>query len=75
MSAKNVSEMSTTEIQQLAGARTAVDVSTRYADATTCECGALIEEIDQGGDTYWAHVKRMRIHYDHAAVPSKPEEQ
>ena len=47
------------------------DMATRYADAEQCECGALIEEIDLGGATYWAHVKRMRIEYDHAAVPAK----
>jgi hypothetical protein len=49
------------------------NVNDLYADAKTCECAALIEEIDSGdGYTYWAHVKRMRIRYDHAAVPVGP---
>jgi hypothetical protein len=50
------------------------DLNERYAGAETCECGALIEEIDSGnGFTYWAHVKRMRLPYDHAAVPATKE--
>lgn len=50
--------------------RTVVDVNAIYEDATTCVCGALVEEIDSGnGHRYWLHVKRMRIEYDHAAVP------
>lgn len=58
------------------GPCTAVAMNARYADAKTCECGALIEDIDSGdGYRYWVHVKRMRIAYDHAAVPVKPEEQ
>jgi hypothetical protein len=49
---------------------------TRYAYARTCVCGGLIEEIQEvdspvGGPryTFWAHVKRMRIDFDHSAVP------
>lgn len=44
----------------------------RYANATRCTCGALIEEIvtcDVQNFTYWAHVKRRRFAFDHAAVP------
>lgn len=45
-------------------------IAERYTGARTCECGALIEEIDGGNSyTYWAHVKSGRIQYDHAAVP------
>lgn len=43
-----------------------------YANATRCVCGALIEEIvtvDAHNFSYWAHVKRRRIDFDHAAVP------
>lgn len=41
-----------------------------HDEARNCQCGALIEEVDSGnGFTYWAHVKRMRIEFDHAAVP------
>lgn len=50
--------------------RTIVDVNAIYEDATTCVCGALVEELDSGnGHLHWSHVKRMRIEYDHAAVP------
>jgi hypothetical protein len=43
-----------------------------FADARTCVCGALAEQVDSGeGPAYWAHVKRMRIAYDHAAVPQR----
>lgn len=48
------------------------EIAQRYADAKTCECGALIECLDGGGYTYWVHVKRMRVEYDHAAVPERP---
>ncbi len=44
----------------------------RYTNATRCVCGALIEEIvtfDGQNFTYWAHVKRRRLPFDHAAVP------
>jgi hypothetical protein len=44
----------------------------RYAGATRCMCGALIEEIvtcDAQNFSYWAHVKRRRLAFDHAAVP------
>lgn len=52
---------------------TSIDMNARYAEAKVCECRALIEEIDSGdGYRYWAHVKRMRIAYDHAAVPQRP---
>lgn len=52
--------------------RTVSEMAARYVDAEQCECGALIEEIDNGdGFSYWAHVKRMRIAYDHAAVPCR----
>ncbi len=50
------------------------DVNARYADAKTCECGALVECLDGGGYSYWVHVKRMRIEYDHAAVPKREEQ-
>jgi hypothetical protein len=53
---------------------TSIDMNARYAEAKVCECRALIEEIDSGdGYRYWAHVKRMRIAYDHAAVPVRPD--
>lgn len=40
-------------------------------DRGICRCGALIEELDDGnGFTYWAHVKRMRMEFDHAAIPA-----
>ncbi len=48
-----------------------VDMS-RYTTATRCVCGALIEEIvtfDAHNFSYWAHVKRRRLPFDHAAVP------
>jgi hypothetical protein len=48
-------------------------IKQRYAEAKICECGSRVEEIDQGGVAYWAHVDRMRIEYGHAAVPLKPE--
>ncbi len=43
----------------------------KYDGARTCECGALIELVRFGPQPwmYWGHVKRMRIDYDHAAVP------
>jgi hypothetical protein len=64
---KRVSDMSDDEIREMCGAK---NVAERYRDAKTCECGALIEEIDGGNSyTYWAHVKAGRIQYDHAAVP------
>lgn len=54
--------------------RTAATIDPRFTDARVCHCNALIEEINSGdGYTYWAHVKRIRIHYDHAAVPSIEE--
>lgn len=72
MSTKRVSEMTDTEILAMMAPG---DVAARYVDAGTCECGGLIEEIDLGnGVTYWAHVKRMRIEYDHSAVPAKAEQ-
>lgn len=49
-------------------------VAERYADADTCECGAAIECLDGGGYSYWVHVKRMTVDYDHAAVPAKEEQ-
>ena len=73
MSTKRVSEMTDAEIRAMVAAVS--DTAARHADARTCECGALIEEIDLGNSvTYWAHVKRMRMEYDHSAVPAKEEQ-
>lgn len=52
---------------------TAPDIAARYAEAKTCECGALIEDIDIEGFFFWAHVKRTRFEFDHAAVPALPK--
>lgn len=50
-----------------------VDMNARYGAAKVCECGALVECLDGAGYSYWLHVKRTRIDYDHAAVPQRPD--
>jgi hypothetical protein len=48
-------------------------MTTVHEPKTRCErpCGALIEQVDSGGYTVWAHVKRMSVDYDHPAVPDR----
>jgi hypothetical protein len=48
------------------------NIDALYAGAKRCQCGALIEEIAVAEYRFWAHVKRRRIDFDHAAVPQLP---
>lgn len=69
---KRFSEMSDDEIRQMCAPRGGSSVADRYAGADTCECGAPIEELDGGNSyTYWVHLKRGDVEYDHSAVPER----